>query len=180
MQQHIHLSVYLTLIFSVFLSVSCTSAKKAEIVACGQRDWYETGRHDGSQGATLDRLSTYKSECGSDFESLWETMYSNARNAGLFEYCAPENSFELGRMGIAYHYVCPSTSEPEFLAGYRRGQQARDLEIQNQQLDAEIDMIVAKLTAAANTYEKRQLAGELDGLRRVRAKNERELDKIEN
>lgn len=158
----------------------CSSSTKVEKLSCDQKDWYELGRTDGAKGATLDKFSVQKSECKAGFDAAWETMYTNGRNAGLVEYCAPENSFELGRMGIAYLYVCPSTMEPEFLTGYRKGQQARDLEIANQKLDAEIDELIAKLTSTSGQYEKRQIASELDDLRKTRAKNERTLGKISN
>jgi hypothetical protein len=159
---------------------ACSSSAKEEKLSCEQKDWYEVGRHDGASGSTLDKLKGHKASCDAGFNSGWETMYTNGRNAGLVEYCAPENSFELGRMGIAYNYVCPSTMEPEFLAGYRKGQQARDLEIANQKLDAEIDMLIAKITSANNQYEKRKLASELDDLRKTRTQNERRLDNISN
>ena len=155
-------------------------AGKPEKPACEQRDWYESGRRDGAQGATLDRLSQYKRECGAQFNAFWETMYTNGRNAGLVEYCSPDNSYELGRMGIAYLYVCPSTTEGEFLAGYRRGQKAREIEIENQKLDAEIDSLLARLNRADTNYARRELASELEQLRKLRSKNEKDLNRVSN
>jgi hypothetical protein len=164
----------------VLLGVISACAGKQEKASCDQRDWYETGRRDGSQGATLDRLVGYKKECGNQFNSFSETIYTNGRNSGLVEYCAPENSYELGRVGIAYMYVCPSISEPEFLTGYRRGQAARKLEIENQKLDVEIDMLLAKLNIEQSNYARREMASTLEDLRRARAKNDRDLNKYSN
>lgn len=165
-----------------FLLVGLISAcaGRPEKASCDARDWYETGRRDGSQGATLDRLSGYRRECGAQLAAFSETMYTNGRNAGLVEYCAPDNSFELGRMGIAYHYTCPSTMEPEFLTGYRRGQEARKLEMENQKLDAEIDALLSKLNSESSQYSQREIASELEQLRKTRAKNEKDLNKISN
>lgn len=160
------------------LAAGC--AGRAEKVSCDARDWYETGRRDGSQGATMDRLVNYKRECGDQFAAFSETMYTNGRNAGLVEYCAADNSYELGRMGIAYHYTCPSTMEPDFLAGYRRGQEARKLEMENQKLDSEIDALLAKLNGESSQYSRREIASELEQLRKTRAKNEKDLGKISN
>ncbi len=166
-----------SLIFvSLLFATSCTSTP--EKVSCGQRDWYESGRHDGAQGATLDRLAKYKVECGHEFNSTWESVYTNGRNAGLVEYCASDNAYELGRMGIAYVYVCPSTVEAEFLAGYRRGQQARELEIANQKLDSEIDHLSNKLGRVDSKFEQREIASELEQLKKLRAKNEKNLDEV--
>jgi hypothetical protein len=164
----------------VFFAVGCSSAGKVEKLSCEQKDWYEIGRTDGAKGATLDIFNQRKGECADGFSAYWETMYNNGRNAGLVEFCAPENSFELGRMGIAYHYVCPSTMEAAFLEGYRKGQKARELEIANQKLDAEIDALLTRLANENNQYEKREIASELDDLRKTRAKNERNLENISN
>ena len=160
---------------SFFLGCSSNPLK----VACEQKDWYEVGRHDGAQGHRLDRLAQYRRECGSDFSAGFETVYTNGRNAGLVEYCEPQNAFELGRMGINYGYVCPSTTEPDFLASYRKGQQARQLEIENQKMDSQIDQLLAQLQQAETPYQKRKLASELNSLKKERAKKERELNKVE-
>lgn len=162
----------------LFLCLGACTTTKPDKLTCGERDWYEAGRRDGSQGATLDRLSQYKRECAGEFNGFWETMYTNGRNAGLVEFCAPDNAYELGRMGIAYMYVCPSTVEPDFLAGYRRGQDARKLEIENQKLDAEIDNVSAKLNQSETDYQRRELASELEELKKTRAQNEKDLTKI--
>lgn len=163
---------------AALVAAGCSSTP--EKPACEQRDWYESGRRDGSQGAPLDRLASYKLECGAEFSGFWETMYTNGRNAGLVEYCSSENSFELGRMGIAYLYVCPSTTEGDFLAGYRRGQRARQLEIENQRLDQEIDTLLSRINAENSKYARRELASELDQLRKLRSQNEKNLNKISN
>jgi hypothetical protein len=120
---------------TALLIAGCASAP--EKISCAQRDWYEVGRQDGAQGSTLDHLAKYKVECGHDFNSSWESLYTNGRNAGLVEFCSPDNAYQLGRMGIAYMYVCPSTVEEEFLIGYRKGQDARHLEVANKKKRAQ-------------------------------------------
>lgn len=164
----------------MLLAFTGCATPSAERLACEQRDWYETGRRDGSQGSALDRLTKYKKECGGDFASTWETLYTNGRNAGLVEYCSPETSYELGRMGITYQYVCPSTMETAFLSGYQRGQSARKLEIENQKIDAEIDSLLSRLNREQSRHSRRELASELDQLRKLRSKNEKDLNKISN
>src|SRR3954469_4991476 len=104
-------------------------ASKTEKASCERRDWYELGRRDGSQGLPLDRMIEYKKECGEQFNSSGETVYMNGRNAGLVEFCLPENAYELGLMGMSYLFVCPSTMETDFLASFRKGQQARVLQL---------------------------------------------------
>ena len=104
-------------------------------------------------------------------------MYTNGRNAGLVEYCTAENAYQLGRMGIAYMYVCPSTIENKFLSGYRKGQRARELEIENKKLDGRIDSVAEKLNQSANDFERLRLTAELAQLQATRSKNQKEMDK---
>jgi hypothetical protein len=155
----------------------CSSTPHDE-ASCDQADWYELGRRDGSQGAPTDKLKDHRKSCTKNFRSDWESMYTNGRNAGLVEYCDPKNGYELGRMGVGYYYVCPSTVEPQFLLSYRRGQRAHELELQSKQLDLRIDQLSQKLLVANNKYDQQELTGELDQLRKQRAQKERELAKI--
>jgi len=119
-------------LFILILAAAVSGCQSKPVVAgCEQRDWFELGRTDGAQGTSENKLKKYAMECPKQFRSEWETMYTNGRNAGLNEYCSPENAYELGRSGQTYLYVCPSTMEPQFLGDYRRGQRARELEIAN-------------------------------------------------
>jgi hypothetical protein len=164
-----------------FALTACSSVQKApepEKATCEQADWYELGRRDGSQGTPTDRLTAHQKECAKLSNPDWETIYTNGRNAGLVEYCDPKNAYELGRMGVAYYYVCPSTVEPPFLAAYRKGQQAREIEIANQKLDDQIDQLGQKLVASDSANEKKDIEKQIDELKAARAKNDQELSKI--
>ncbi|MBX3023153.1 MAG: DUF2799 domain-containing protein [Bdellovibrionales bacterium] len=168
-----HLSLWTAL---MVLLGAC--AGRSERVTCAQRDWYEVGRRDGSQGRTLERLSNYKKDCGG-FESPWETLYTNGRNAGLVEFCASENAYELGRMGLSYMNVCPSTMEEDFLLAFRKGQQARVLQLRAKDLDAKIETLTERLLQThADSYENRSINSELAQLKKLRAVNERELNRV--
>lgn len=160
---------------AILLSACVTNTRHK--VACVERDWFELGRHDGAQGAADDKLDNYAKDCRKNFSSDFETMYTNGRNAGLVEYCTPENAFELGRMGIAYMYVCPSTVEPKFLVSYRKGQRSRELEIENKKIDSRIDSLSERINASANDFERLRLTSELAQLQAERTKNEREMNK---
>ena len=161
----------------VLLELACTT-KSIERATCDQVDWYELGRRDGAQGLPTDHLVQLRKECGKTFRSDWETVFTNGRNAGLVEYCDAKNGYELGRMGGTYYYVCPSTVEPQFLTSYRKGQAARELEVLNKKIDLQIDQLAQKLVVVSDQHEQRQIASELDSLKKVRSKNERELSKI--
>lgn len=159
--------------------LSACASTSSQKVACQERDWFELGRHDGAQGSTEEKFERHAQECRRQkLDSDVETMYTNGRNAGLVEYCTPENAFELGRMGIAYMYVCPSTVEPRFLTSYRKGQRARELEIENKKLDGKIETVSEKLNQSANDFERLRLTSEIAQLQAERQKNQKEMDRV--
>lgn len=158
--------------------MACSTSRVDKAAACAEKDWYEIGRRDGAQGKTADRLSHYQKDCRMAEEGQWAAMYNNGRNAGLVEYCAPDNAFELGRAGISYLYVCPSTVEAEFLQSYRRGQQARAFEIQSQELDARIDVVHNRLVHSRTDFERHKLTSELNALKKSRAEVARGLASV--
>ena len=165
--------------FTYLLLIALSACATERKLTCAQRDWFEIGRRDGSQGAPKERLATYKQECKGDFGAGWETVYLNGRNAGLVEYCASENAFELGRMGLGYLYVCPSMTEPDFLAAYRRGQATRVLQLKRKDLDAQIESLTEQLLATnAGSRESQDLRSELDQLKEARNENDRDLNRV--
>lgn len=167
----------LVLVLGACTSGALKSSEPAK-ASCEQADWYELGRRDGSQGTPTDRLTGHQKECAKLSNPDWETVYTNGRNAGLVEYCDPKNAYELGRMGVAYYYVCPSTVEPQFLVSYRKGQQAREIELQNQKLDDQIDQLGQKLVTSNSVGEKQEIEHQIEELKATRAKNDQELNKI--
>lgn len=173
---HPFFSLHFFVFVASFSLVACVS--NSERVTCDQRDWYELGWRDGSQGATLDRLAFHQKDCRSAIKSKWETLYINGRNAGLVEFCAPENAFELGRMGLPYLFVCPPTVEANFLSAYRRGEVARRLELEGKELNAKIDTLSQQMKLAADEIERRRINSELDSLRKRRAQNDRDLASV--
>ena len=161
---------------AAWLATACVTEHKQ---TCAQRDWFELGRKDGLQGAPGDRLASYKQECRGDFSGGWETIYLNGRNAGLVEYCSIENGFELGRMGLNYLYVCPTLTEPDFLAAYARGQRTRTLQLKRKDIEAQIETLTEQLLAThAGSDESQQLREELIHLRQARSENDQDLNRV--
>lgn len=165
----------LTILALVTALSGCVS--KPEKASCDQRDWFELGRSDGARGTTSDKLNRHREDCGPKPRSDWDTMYANGRNAGLVEYCSPENALELGKSGIPYLYVCPVTMEQEFLKGYRKGQRARELEVETRQLDTQIDFVTQRLNTAADEAEKKNLNEELGKLQAQKSEITDELER---
>jgi hypothetical protein len=161
-------------ILALFIGLS-GCASKPERASCDQRDWFEIGRTDGARGTTNDQLNRHRDDCGPKGRSDWDTMYANGRNAGLVEYCSPENAVQLGKSGIAYMFVCPPTTEAEFLAGYRKGQRLRELELETRQLESRIESLNEKLTTVEDDSEKKRVGEELAKLQARHQENQEEL-----
>lgn len=179
----VHKSLFFTVcLLAGGLVVGCASTavnSSANGFSCKRSDWYEIGRRDGSAGLPAKKLDSYRQSCGKRLSADDETLYSNGRNAGLVDYCTSNNAFELGRAKVTYYYVCPSTTEPNFLAAYKLGEKARNLEVQNQKLAAKIEDLSQKLDQQEpQSPKRRDLASQLHQLKRLQARNARELSRI--
>lgn len=167
------------LLLSLVLLTAAACTSPATQYPCENYDWYEIGRRDGASGAVLERLDRYRNSCPRAFDSQSESMYRNGRNAGLVEYCTGRNGFELGRMRVTYNSVCPSTAENEFLKSYSKGETARQLELENQRLTAEIERLQeTNLTAQASPQERDKIDAQIDDLKKKRSDNDQQILRI--
>jgi hypothetical protein len=49
--------------------------------------------------------------------------YMEGWQAGAFEYCQPNNAFEVGELGYGHANICPAQMQSAFTAAYRQGRQ---------------------------------------------------------
>jgi hypothetical protein len=176
MSQRILSFIPVLIAFSALVGCSTLDSGEKAKQSCLERDWYEVGRRDGSQGLVPDRMYRFAKECkGEDKHSDWQTIYTNGRNAGLVEYCDPKNAYDLGRSGTKYESVCPSTVEAAFLKNYDKGMTVRKLEIENQKLTSQLEALNQRLAGAKNTFEQKQLSQEIKSLKAQQSKNDRDL-----
>jgi hypothetical protein len=162
------------------LSSACTHAPGSRIVhtppSCAQIDWFEIGRHDGASGLPMERSNAYAERCNLTPQPFDQELYANGRNAGLLEYCTTAMGLEKGRAGMAYEDVCPEPLEESFLAGYQLGQRIRDLEAENADLQARIEILRRNLPESHKTNPARF---QIEQLRLRRAQNDSEIDTLE-
>lgn len=165
-----------TIFFSVILSACATTQEQA----CPDTDWYELGRRQGAQGRSAEEFSHRFASCNEEREASSQRLFQNGYNAGLVDYCSPDNGFYLGLNQYAYNQVCPATLEDEFVAEYQRGVQAYQLQQANQEIDQKIDSIFEELNQASLSKGQRtSLQTELSQLKRARARNQRQLVRIQ-
>lgn len=139
-------------------------------------DWYEIGRLDGLSGTPLRKLEEHKHQCPDGPEAVHEEMYTNGRNAGLVEYCSAQGGLEAGRNGDQYMSVCPAHLEPVFLANYQLGQKIRELEMENEDLDARIRNLSRLISP---TSPSTSIRGQIEQLRNRRTQNTLQIIDLE-
>ena len=166
------------LVILAFLLSACSSVPSEK---CQEADWYEIGRRDGALGTPLDQKNLeIPGLCHNSNEKFNEDLYINGRNAGLVEYCQPNNGFELGREGGNYRSVCPPEVEQKFLESYRRGQKVRKLQEANQDIDRKISSLYQQLNQNASApNDTNAIDSQLLQLRSLKARNNQQMRSLE-
>jgi hypothetical protein len=89
---------------------------------CELADWRAVGYEDGAQGRSTDRFGTYRKSCADHAVAPDFQAYQSGREAGLREYCRPENGYREGARGVTYTGACPVDLEAAFHDRYLDGQ----------------------------------------------------------
>ncbi len=175
-----HLPFSLSLLLSgLFVFAGCTTpSRQLASQDCASVDWYELGRRDGASGDAVEKFTDRSLNCKQKELRLFQQLYINGRNAGLSEYCAPENGFALGRSGQTYKPVCPEILEADFLRSFMRGKKAKNLDQANFEIERNLDSLLTKLNSESTlASEKPAIERQIRSLQSLRAKNESEIQK---
>ena len=170
----------LALFIVTILITACTSTPAVE-TPCQEGDWYEIGRRDGANGRPLSLEHKYPGFCDNSNVEKNRALYENGRNAGLIEYCKPENAFEMGRSGLPYYGVCPKPVEDKFLSNYHNGKKYRGLQKDNAQINEQMDSIFNQLKLPnLSVDQKSKLQSTLEQLRLRHNQNASKSKSLEN
>ena len=190
---------------AAILVQGCASMSGQE---CMVADWQAVGYEDGVRGFTGDRIGNHRKACAKHGVAPDLAAYRAGREAGLREFCEPENGYNLGVRGGTYTGVCPADLDVDFFAAYTDGKRLHDLrssvsQVENQIRTKEnrIDEIEDKIARAgirlisdASTPEERAslltrtknlaeergtLENELDNLRIERSRRRDQLNEYE-
>jgi hypothetical protein len=142
----------LYLIALVLVLPGCASMSGQE---CAVADWEAVGYEDGVRGASGDRIGNYRKACAKHGVAPDLKAYQTGREAGLREYCRPENGYNLGVRGGTYSGVCPVDLDVDFFAAYTDGKRLYELRASVRRIDTQIraneqrlDDIESELTQA--------------------------------
>lgn len=160
-------------ILVVFLSISgCQTMDLAkEKEPCGERDWFELGRADGTKGVPNLNWKERVKVC-SDFSETHHQSYLSGWYAGVDDFCSPDHAYLFGRTGLAYYNICPASKEKEFTTAYQKGLQVFLYEKNNKRLNQEIRQL------ESSSGEEAQL-DKIENLLEERAENQKQISEIE-
>lgn len=105
---------------------------------CAVADWEAVGYEDGVRGASGDRIGNYRKACAKHGVAPDLKAYQTGREAGLREYCRPENGYNLGVRGGTYSGVCPADLDVDFFAAYTDGKRLYELRASVRRIDTQI------------------------------------------
>lgn len=88
---------------------------------CLTVDWRTIGYEDGAAGYSGDRIGQHRKACAKHGVTPDLATYQAGRDAGLREYCVPQNGFRLGAQGSSYGGMCPSDLDDAFSSAYESG-----------------------------------------------------------
>lgn len=146
-------SIRISLVMLLGLLAGCATLDKDE---CSSGDWQAFGYKDGTSGfVASNRLASHTKACGKHGVLPDETLYKAGYDAGVLDYCRPENGLEIGENGGEYKGVCPAEVETAFLGDYIAGlaEKLDDLEREDYRLEDE-------LRDETSRYDRMALDGE--------------------
>ncbi len=171
------LSAVTLILVAVASLAACTSAPKAKETRCAGVDWWEMGRTDGVAGIALQKgLAEHKLQCEASSHPVDLELYENGRDAGLIDYCSPQQGLAVGHAGSNYEGVCPSYLEVAFLAQYKVGQRLHELETEDHELESRIENLVSLLSKSNSGTA---LRAQIEDLRSRRANLDVEMARLE-
>lgn len=144
----------LTILVVAGLTVQgCATMSEQE---CLVSDWHAVGYEDGVRGQSADRIGKYRKACAEHGVAPDLAAYRQGREAGLREFCQPENGFDFGSRGGTYRGGCPADLADDFEVSYWSGRKLYDLESSIRSASSQIsakrrrmDEIEDEMTAAA-------------------------------
>ncbi|MBX2838897.1 MAG: DUF2799 domain-containing protein [Gammaproteobacteria bacterium] len=129
------------LVFILALSIGVSACSTISKKDCVRGDWQTIGFKDGKQGYTTDRLESHAKTCAKVDVTPDAIAYQKGHQAGVLEYCTPQNGSRVGRNNDEYRGVCPEELEYGFLENYVTALRIKldDLEIERDQVKDQLD-----------------------------------------
>ncbi|MDE0488317.1 MAG: DUF2799 domain-containing protein [Gammaproteobacteria bacterium] len=175
------------LLLAASIAGGCATMSESE---CINADWREVGRNDGLEGKRQTQLARHYDACIKYGITPDRDEYMAGREAGLNVYCTQDSGYWEGRNGVGYQRVCPASSEPAFLTGYRAGQSVYDAIENIRSVRGQMDSAKARIDSLEDEIrklespddesdtEEKKPAGNIEDRRREIGRIEDELDSL--
>lgn len=124
---------------------------------CLTADWYQIGLRDGYDGQPRARLAQHRDACTRFGVRPDEPAYFSGREQGLHQYCTDRRGFEVGSAGRTYRQVCTPLTEPDFLRGYRLGQDLHRDRERARQIEQDTRELERRLSDTEDAEERESL-----------------------
>nr|WP_010130212.1 DUF2799 domain-containing protein [Microbulbifer agarilyticus] len=154
----------------ILLGSGCAVISESE---CQAGLWYERGLEDGARGRSQATVYKIAQKCHEYGVRTDTNAWMQGHEAGVEQYCTPENGFVVGRRGRDYEGVCTGPTADLFLVNYERGlavyqaeQQYNALVDRYEDAEREIYRIEEALEKAETKEEARALRSQRRSLRR--------------
>ncbi len=146
----------------------CATLSEGE---CQAGNWSDMGYRDGENGAKRGRLADYANACSEYGVNINRDAYLTSYEAGLAQYCVPDNGFDIGRKGRSYNNVCGAPQYGAFRDAYAQGRSIYDMEREHERLIGALDDVEEEI----DDVRRRLIEDELsdDERKRLRRKRDR-------
>lgn len=141
--------------------------------------WYERGIEDGARGRSQATVYQIAQKCHEYGVRTDTEAWLRGHEAGIEQFCTPENGFVVGRRGHNYEGVCTGPTADLFLANYERGLAVYQAEQQYAALERqyyEAEREIARIEHALEETESKDEAKSLRSQRRSLLREMRHLE----
>jgi len=133
---------------------SCATLEKDQ---CAVANWQELGFADGQQGRPAERVASYREDCAKFGIPIDGQSYRVGWEAGIRQYCTPENGFERGINGRFARNSCPASISAQFQQPYNLGREIYELDRNIEAIQLKIDKLNADLDLEGLPRKTRRL-----------------------
>lgn len=170
-----------TLLLAATIVLSLASCATMSPEECKSANWRDVGHRDGLNGKPLSLLSTRASDCAESNVRVDNAAYLRGRDAGLRNFCQPENAAQFGLNGGNYEGVCPPQIDGEFRRQFQLGRNVYVYRSEVNQIDSSIQSKEQRLRTLDRDENKRvRDANNEDDRRRARKDIDDERRRIRN
>ena len=147
---------------SALLLGGCASRPSVSQNQCAAGDWETIGYRDGVKGLRSSRLLDHQDACVEHGITPTRGQYMVGWEAGIREYCEPNNGYYVGERGWSHNNVCPADMRGAFLVAYQEGRALYRARSDVANLERHIDQKIARQSALKSEIIS-ATAAQLDG-----------------